>query len=117
MLNKRELGSEYETRACKYLEDKGYSIIERNFYSKHKEIDIIARDKEYLVFIEVKYRKDNIKGTPLDAVNYLKRKNIIRAARYYIHKNYYGMDVAVRFDVVSIEGDNIVLIKDAFWLE
>ena len=77
MLNKRELGSEYETRACKFLEDKGYSIIERNFYSKHNEIDIIARDKEYLVFIEVKYRRDNTKGTPLDAVNYSKRKNIL----------------------------------------
>ena len=65
----------------------------------------------------MKYRKDEAKGSPLDAVSYYKKKSMIKAAKYYLHKNYYGEDVSVRFDVVSIQGEEIELIKDAFWIE
>ena len=108
---------EYEIKAAKYLEKNGYKIIEKNFYSSHSEIDIVAIDKNYIVFIEVKYRKNNKKGSPLESVNYKKRNRIIKGAKYYLHKYYYNQDVEVRFDVVSIEGEDITIIKDAFWIE
>ena len=115
-MNKRKIGSDYEEKAVRYLENSGYIIVERNFYCKQGEIDIIAKNGEYLVFIEVKYRRDDKKGYPTEAVNYNKRNRIIKAAKYYLYKNGY-MEQAVRFDVVSIMGDEIELIKDAFWLE
>ena len=114
--NKRTIGNEYEDRAVRYLENCGYVIVERNFYCKQGEVDIIAKDKEYLVFVEVKYRKDTKKGYPSEAVNYCKKKRIIKAAKYYLYKNGYD-NQAVRFDVISIIGDDIELIKDAFWIE
>ena len=87
MSDNKEIGKLGEDLATKYLETLGYQIIERNFRCKVGEIDIIAKDKDYLVFIEVKYRKDNKKGIPAEAVNHNKRKKIIKATKYYIYKN------------------------------
>lgn len=117
MYSKRNIGNEYENKAVEYLNKAGYRIIERNFYCKQGEIDIIAEDREYLVFIEVKYRRDTNKGYPVDAVNYIKKNRIIKTAKYYMYKNHIGDNQSVRFDVLSILGDNVELIKDAFWLE
>ena len=114
--NKRSIGNEYEDRAVSYLENSGYVIVERNFYCKQGEVDIIAKDKEYLVFVEVKYRRDTKKGYPTEAVNYRKKQRIIKAAKYYLYKNGYD-NQSVRFDVISITGNEIELIKDAFWIE
>jgi putative endonuclease len=117
MYNKRRKGSFYEEKAVSFLKEKGYIILEQNFYSHHLEIDIIAKDKDYLVFIEVKYRKDDEKGNPLESVTFRKRMNIIKAAKQYIQRYYYGRDINVRFDVISICGEEMNLIKDAFWIE
>lgn len=114
--NKRTIGNEYEDRAVRYLENSGYVIVERNFYCKQGEVDIIAKDKEYLVFVEVKYRRDTKKGYPTEAVNYRKKQRIIKAVKYYLYKNRYD-NQSVRFDVISITGNEIELIKDAFWIE
>ena len=78
MYNKRSIGSKYENKAVEYLKNSGYRIIERNFYCKQGEIDIIARDVKYLVIIEVKYRKDTKKGNPKESVNYHKKNRIIQ---------------------------------------
>ena len=59
-MNKREIGSGYEEMAAAYLIEQGYKIVVRNFSGRRGEIDIIARDGEYLVFVEVKYRRDEI---------------------------------------------------------
>ncbi len=117
MYNKRIKGSFYEEKAVNFLKDKGYIILEQNFYSHHLEIDIIARDMDYLVFIEVKYRKDDKKGSPLESITFRKRKNIIKAAKQYIQRYYYGKDINIRFDVISMCGEEMTLIKDAFWIE
>lgn len=113
MQNKRNIGNEYERIAGKYLEEHGYQIIEYNFYSRHGEIDIIARHQGYLVFVEVKYRKDDSAGSPLDAVTVQKQRTISKCAMYYMKKNYLN-DVPVRFDVVGIVGDEVTLVKNAF---
>ena len=113
MQNKRNIGNEYERIAGKYLEKHGYQIIEYNFYSRHGEIDIIAKHEGYLVFVEVKYRRDDSAGSPLDAITVQKQRTISKCAMYYMKKNYLN-DVPVRFDVVGIVGDEVTLVKNAF---
>ncbi|MCR5624464.1 MAG: YraN family protein [Lachnospiraceae bacterium] len=115
-MNKRKVGNEYEDLAVKYLEKSGYKILERNFYTRKGEIDIIAQDGEYLVFIEVKYRKDNESGTPEEAVDYRKQKRIKDSAMVYIYFNKIPMDSPMRFDVVSICREDVKIIKNAFWV-
>ena len=73
-MNKRQTGSEYEQKAAQYLQAKGVHVLELNYRNRKGEIDLIARDGDYLVFVEVKYRKDTRKGAPEEAVNYRKGK-------------------------------------------
>ncbi|MGN0317259.1 MAG: YraN family protein [Lachnospira sp.] len=114
--NKRQIGTKYEEIACKYLIDKGYIIIETNFRCKLGEIDIIARIPAdgTIVFCEVKYRKNNLYGTSLEAVNYKKQATIRKVASYYLIGQYKTTDVKCRFDVVGIDNDEIVHIENAF---
>lgn len=113
MKNKRTIGFEYEKIAGEYLKKCGYEIIEYNFYSRHGEIDIIAKHEGYLVFVEVKYRKDDGAGSPLDAVTVQKQRSISKCAMYYMNKKHL-QDVAVRFDVVGIKGNEVTLVQNAF---
>lgn len=94
--------------------EQGYKIVARNFSGRRGEIDIIARDGEYLVFVEVKYRRDERQGSPAEAVDYRKQQHIRRAAEYYLYKNRVSEAMPCRFDVVAILGDRITLIRDAF---
>lgn len=89
-------------------------MIERNFYCQGGEIDIIAKEDGYLVFIEVKYRSSTRMGYPEDAIRPYKMHRIIQSARQYLYKKGYPMDTAVRFDVVVILGKEVSLIKNAF---
>ncbi len=111
------LGNLGEDLAEKYLQENGYKIIVRNYKNKIGEIDIIAHDDSFLVFIEVKTRTSTYQGLPADAVNYRKQKKIIRVAQWYLQeKKYTGK---WRIDVVSILADimgispKIELIKNA----
>lgn len=118
--NKRKTGAEYEQAAGTYLEASGYEILEYNYRCSFGEIDIIAKEKEYLVFCEVKYRKSLQKGSPLEAVTAAKQKRISRVAGHYVVSR--GLtDLPCRFDVIGITGktgsvqqERIELIKDAF---
>lgn len=117
MKNKREIGGLGEAEAARFLKKRGYKIIEKNFYSPFGEIDIIARDGEYYVFIEVKQRKSEAFGGAAAAVNSHKIKRIRRTAELYLQQH--NITSAVRFDVVLIHGDiagqkNIEVIKNAF---
>ena len=112
--NRREIGTEYEKKAGAYLEGQGYEVLEYNYRCRMGEIDIIARDGTVLVFIEVKYRKNDESGNPLEAVDIRKQRKIIKVARYYLYQKKYG-DVPCRFDVIGICGSHIEHIKDAFW--
>ena len=82
--NKRKIGEKYERRAGAYLEEKGYEILEYNFRCRTGEVDIIARDGEYLVFCEVKYRRGTEKGYPSQAVDVRKQRILSRCALYYL---------------------------------
>ncbi len=111
--NKRQTGTQYEKKAGVYLEEKGYEILEYNFRCRIGEIDIIAKDGEYLVFCEVKYRSDLKSGYPAEAVDKKKQRIISKCALYYITSR--GMsDMACRFDVISFEGEQVTVYQNAF---
>lgn len=114
MENKRETGSRYELMAAAFLEQQGYEILEHNYRNRSGEVDLIARDGRYLVFVEVKYRKTIRMGYPEEAVSIYKQQHIRGAARYYLYSHGYSEAVPCRFDVVSILGEEIRVIKDAF---
>lgn len=102
-MDNRSLGMIGENVTCKYLEKCNYNIIERNFYYKGGEIDIIAFDKEKdeMVFIEVKTRSNRAYGLPSESVSKVKLNHIIRGAKYYLHIN--GIEnINVRFDIIEL---------------
>lgn len=113
-MNKRQLGEQYETMAVQYLTKAGYRVLERNFRCRTGEIDIIAKDGEYLVFVEVKYRSGRTCGSPLEAVDHKKQQTIIRVAQYYMMKHGYATQTNCRFDVVAIQGTEVTLVQNAF---
>ena len=84
----RRRGTYYENLAAEYLMQKGFQILHRNFCSRVGEIDLVARQKDYLVFVEVKYRRDPGSGAPAEAVNQKKQRAISRTALYYKLRKY-----------------------------
>jgi putative endonuclease len=117
-LNKRKKGSLAEDRACEHIGLLGGTVICRNYYFHTGEIDIIALDRylgeTYLCFIEVKYRKDASLGFPEEAVTRSKQQKILQGAKVFMNHKRIEPSVPVRFDVVSILGDDIKWIKNAF---
>ena len=95
-----DFGKQGEQMAVDYLIDKGYSIMERNFVCGKNEVDIIARNKQEIVFIEVKTRATHAFGEPEEAVNIRKQRLIIAVANAYIVKC--DIDLEARFDIISI---------------
>ncbi len=116
-----EIGKIGEEIAVLYLKKQGYRILERNYRSRlGGEIDIIAKDKDVLCFIEVKTRSSNKFGSPFDAISFFKQQRMIKTAKDYIcHKNI--ENTQVRFDVVSVDSEQwlkyVNVIKNAFDVE
>lgn len=97
-----ELGAWGEEQAANYLIHKGYTIIERDWKSGHRDIDIIATDGEVVVFVEVKARRNRVFGEPEDAVDYMKMQNLRAAINHYI--KYKNVRQEIRFDVITVVG-------------
>lgn len=115
MNNKRRLGAYKEKLAEAYLEAQGLKIIERNYRTRYEEIDLIAREDKTIVFVEVKYRSSDRYGTPLEAVDYKKKKRISMGAVSYLGRHNMSLsDTSVRFDVVGICKDEIEHVRNAF---
>ncbi|MDV7104518.1 YraN family protein [Vibrio sp. TH_r3] len=116
LFNKRAVGNHYESLANKYLIGQGLALIERNFTTKFGEIDLIMQDNEAIVFVEVKYRKQNQFGYAEEFVTHSKRKKLIKTAFIWLNKKGYPAQLTCfRFDVVAInQTDNgINWIKNA----
>ena len=112
-MNTRRIGNTGEDIATLYLAKHGYVILERNFRTKHGEVDVIAKHEGYFVFIEVKRRSSDKFGLPREAVDYRKQQTIVQCAKIWLVKNrLYG--APVRFDVVEILKDEVFVIVDAF---
>ena len=113
-----ELGKKGEQVAAKFLEKMDYTIIRKNFKCSQGEIDIIAKDKEEIVFIEVKTRGSKQYGEAREAVDKYKKKHIKKAAMVYISK-YRLESEFIRFDVIEVyrkeDWFSIKQIKNALW--
>ncbi len=105
-------GKDGEEKACNYLKSKKYKILEKNYRCLYGEIDIIAKYNNTLVIIEVKYRKSAKFGKGYEAVNYTKQQKIIKTLQYYINEK--NVKMPVRFDVISIDDNEITHIVNAF---
>ncbi len=101
---RQQLGKFGEKIACDYLKKKGYIIIEKNFYARSGEIDIIARDGNILVFVEVKTRTNLSFGFPEEAINFNKQQKIAKTVEFYLYKNNLN-DQNYRIDSIAIEID------------
>lgn len=113
MKNKVQNGRSWEMKVKKYIEKEGLTAIDVNYYSKKGEIDLVAIDKDTLVFIEVKYRSSNLYGYAEETITKSKIKKIYYTAIEYANKIKWSKNI--RFDVVAITKNNINWIKNSFW--
>ncbi|MCL2235648.1 MAG: YraN family protein [Defluviitaleaceae bacterium] len=110
-------GNYGENTALGFLESKGYRILSTNYKANGGEIDIIAKDGEYIVFVEVKYRRGNAFGDGFDAITPAKVRRIIKTAKVYLHKQNLW-EAPCRFDIIEIFGHEqleIDHVENAFW--
>ena len=119
MAEHNDLGKWGEDEAALYYEDKGYEILERDWKVGKRDIDLIAltEDKDTLVFVEVKTRQNNDLQEPEEAVDVKKMRNLAIAANAYV--KLHGLDMDVRFDIISVIGkcscvESIACFEDAF---
>lgn len=111
-----DFGREAEQKAADFLSEKGFKILDRNWFFGKAELDIIAQKQQVIHFVEVKARSFGSLTTPEDAVNAAKRKHIREAANAYIEK--YDLDLEAQFDIITVtkRGNQwtIEWIEDAF---
>ena len=113
----RKKGEDKEKLAETFLQQRGLTLVTRNFLCKVGEIDLIMRDGNVCVFVEVRYRSNSAFGSPSETVNYTKQKKIVRTAQLYLQQNATYNELPCRFDVVAISGkdNHIEWIADAFY--
>ncbi len=99
-------GQQAEERARRYLGKQGLKLITRNYRSPYGEIDLIMRERETLVFIEVRYRRNPAFGLPAETVDWRKQNKLRATAEHYLLSNKKQRDRPCRFDVMAISGDN-----------
>ncbi len=120
MLNLRQVFGKFgEDLAVRYLKKKGYQVLCRNYRTRFGEIDIIAKDADTIVFVEVKSRRTSTFGHPKDSITHSKQKKISKTALYYLKTNDQS-NCRARFDVVTVNSADkkidVEIIKNAFEL-
>ncbi len=109
------LGAEGESLACSYLAEKGFAILEKNFYAgRAGEIDLVALKERLLLFIEVKTRSTDRFGGGLYSISLSKKKKLRASAKYFLvkHPQYDSSEYTMRFDLVIVKNGNIQYIED-----
>ena len=101
-MGNKQTGKYGETLACEFLKKQGYKILERNFRIRGGEIDIVAKDRDYLVFVEVKARYSHEYGLPVESITPWKVRALLKSAAFYIQKIKWG-DKPYRVDMVSVD--------------
>ena len=114
MINKRQIGEEYENKAIEFLQKEGYEILMHHFYTRFGEIDIIGKNDGYICFIEVKFRSNKNFGRAIEAIDLKKQKTIIKISKIYISKNNLSYNLPYRYDVICFDNGSINLYKNAF---
>ena len=120
MVTTREQGQYTESLACEYLENKGFKLIEKNFTCRLGEIDLIMKDNNSIVFVEVRYRRSINFGSGIESITTSKQKKLIKTASLYLQQHDKLNKYPSRFDIVSITGNietsNLNNI-DFYWVE
>ncbi|MCD7777651.1 MAG: YraN family protein [Clostridiales bacterium] len=116
MLTKKQSGNMAKEAASRYLVSKGYKILERNYFARGGEIDIIAQDNDVLVFVEVKHRVTDFQGYGFQAVTKAKQHKICNAAKKYFFDKNLSWDRYMRFDVIDVFEGEITHYEGAFML-
>jgi putative endonuclease len=117
---RRQFGFRKESLAVDYLISQGLKLAKRNYQCRRGEIDLIVQDRDYLVFVEVRFRSSHSHGSPAESVDKRKQARIICCALHYLAKYGYNEDYPCRFDVVAIQNGDIAgtykidWIRDAF---
>ena len=118
MTEKAEAGQRAEDTACRYLEQRGLRLVERNYHGPRGEIDLIMRDRQTTVFVEVRYRRSTRFGSGAESVDRRKQDKLLATAALYLQCNPQAAKTACRFDVVSLSLENgretVEWIADAF---
>ncbi len=107
-----DVGVLAESRAAEYLGALGYEVLERNFRAKCGELDLIARDGDTIVFVEVRARNHAGYGSAAETVDFRKRRKLVNTARLYALVR--GLDCPMRFDVIGIEPGRLEHVTSAF---
>jgi putative endonuclease len=113
---RRATGDRFEGAALSYLQQRGLRLVRANFLCRHGEIDLVMRDGETLVFVEVRYRKSGAFGGAVGSITQAKRRKLISAAHIWLAWHPHDARRPCRFDVLAFEGDGIEWIPNAFEL-
>jgi len=116
--DKKISGDHAEDAACNYLQSQGLKLLERNFLCKRGEIDLVMRQADTTVFVEVRYRRNSRYGSGAESVDWRKQEKLLVTAQYYLQQHPKAAKGACRFDVVALTTQNqqhhIDWIVDAF---
>ncbi len=110
----KDTGDRAEHLALEHLLQNGLTLVTQNYHCKFGEVDLIVNDNNTLVFVEVRYRKNDRFGSALESVTKSKQDKIATTARHYLAKHKLGESRPIRFDVIGITAHNIEWIKHAF---
>lgn len=113
-LSSNERGQQAEELACCFLQEKGLKLLTRNYHTRHGEIDLIMRDNEALVFVEVRYRSNRQYGSAVESVDRRKQAKLISTAQHYLQQHRKAARSPCRFDVVGIIANGVDIEID--WL-
>ena len=108
------MGNEAEERACQFLQAQGLELIAKNYHSYSGEIDLIMRDNEDIVFIEVRSRDKNNYGSAIESITLRKQQKILKTSLIFLQQRNWLNKINCRFDVVGVNQQNIEWIQDAF---
>jgi len=112
-----EIGYKAELQASLFLEEKGLKLLARNYHCAFGEIDLIMRDRNHIVFVEVRKRSHTEFASAIESVTFTKQRKLIKTATHYLQKQRWFDKVQCRFDVVGISKDELEWIQDAFSAE
>jgi putative endonuclease len=106
-------GEDAESRAARFLADRGLAVVDRNFRTRLGEIDLVAREGAVLVFVEVRRRHSSAAwGGALESIGPLKQRRLVAAARLYLRR--FAVEPPCRFDVVALQEESCTWVRDAF---
>jgi len=109
--SKKLVGKIGEEMALSYLKEKGYQLLEKNFYCRWGEIDLIFKKEDKIIFVEVKTRVGDKKGKPYEAVNFYKIKDLKRAINFYLLKKNY-VQYKLSLEIVSVVLNSDLSLKE-----